>query len=161
MLLKKKKSLKLLVATVIPICLLAYLSGLITKSSVNGWYKTLIKPPLTPPNITFPIVWSILYVLIGMSLWQLYLAKANKHMPNKPIVYFYIQFALNLLWTPAFFGMHSTGLGLIVILPLWLMVWLTIQSSYKYSKTAAYLLVPYYIWVTFAVYLNWQLFVLN
>ena len=156
-----KISIKILLLSLISIGVLSYFSGKFTKTSVSTWYQTLQKPALTPPDITFPIVWSLLYFMIAIAFWQLLLTKMRKNMPNAPLTYFVIQIILNFLWSPLFFALECPLLGLIDIIPLWFFILLTIISSYKYSKAASWLLLPYFLWVSFAVYLNASIVFLN
>ena len=136
------------------------IGSVITTSSVSTWYIALTKPALIPPGYVFGIVWGILYILIGLSLYVVWIAKKSKTQ-GKAVRIFFIQLALNVLWSAAFFGLRSPLLGLIVILLLLGSLVYTIFLFYKISKTAAYLLVPYLLWGLFATYLNWGVFVLN
>lgn len=136
------------------------IGSVITTSSVGTWYVGLAKPALIPPGYVFGIVWGILYILIGLSLYVVWIAKKSK-MQEKAVRIFFIQLALNVLWSAAFFGLRSPLLGLIVILLLLGSLIYTIFLFYKISKTTAYLLGPYLLWGLFATYLNWGVFVLN
>ena len=136
------------------------IGSVITTSSVGTWYVALVKPALIPPGYVFGIVWGVLYVLIGLSLYVVWIAKKNKKK-EKAVWIFYIQLALNVLWSAAFFGLRSPLLGLLVILFLLGSLIYTIFLFYKISKTAAYLLVPYLLWGFFATYLNWGVYLLN
>lgn len=157
----KKNKLSLLILSIVPILLIAFISGQATKTSVNNWYLTINKSSLTPPNITFPIVWTLLYIMIGLSLWRLLIVHYHKKEMKKGLLYFGIQMILNFLWTPAFFGLHSPWLGLAVIIPLWVFIIMTIASIYRPAKDAAILLIPYLLWVSFALYLNAVIVYLN
>ncbi len=151
---KKKQSIQLLILSVLSIGLISYISGQFTKTSVGTWYTTLKKSSLTPPDITFPIVWSILYLMIALSLWQLLKKYKQKKISQLPLIFFGIQMICNFLWSPLFFALQSPFLGLIDIIPLWFFIALTIITSYKNAKGASLLLIPYFLWVSFAVYLN-------
>ena len=156
-----KESIKLFFYSIVPITILSYISGQFTKTSVNGWYKTINKSSLTPPDITFPIVWSVLYLMIAIAFWQLLVLKRKGKIPTSAITYFLLQMLFNLLWSPFFFAMQSPLLGMIIIVPLWIFIGLTILASYKAAKHVAFLLVPYFIWVSFAVYLNGYILAAN
>jgi tryptophan-rich sensory protein len=99
--------------------------------------------------------------MIGLSLWRLLIVHYHKKEMKKGLLYFGIQMILNFLWTPAFFGLHSPWLGLAVIIPLWVFIIMTIASIYRPAKDAAILLIPYLLWVSFALYLNAVIVYLN
>ncbi|MEM4230293.1 MAG: TspO/MBR family protein [Candidatus Pacearchaeota archaeon] len=144
------------------ICQLAGVVGSIfTSKSVNTWYTTLQKPSLTPPGNVIGIVWIVLFVLMGISLYVVW-DKFPKNKKSKSALFtFGVQLVLNILWSVFFFGMKSPFLALINIGLLWLFILLTILSFYKISKISAYLLVPYIVWVSFASYLNFSIWRLN
>lgn len=123
------------------------------------WYYNLLKPPLSPPDGVFLPVWSVLYFTIFISL-VLYI---NKSAKNKEIgyVYFTLQLIFNVLWTPAFFYLKNIILALIVIIFLDIFVFLTIKKFYSVSKLSGLILVPYFIWILFATYLNMGYLILN
>ncbi|MCX6987596.1 MAG: tryptophan-rich sensory protein [Chlamydiae bacterium] len=157
----KKNKLLLLILSIVPILAIAFISGQITKTSINNWYLTIHKSSLTPPNMTFPIVWTLLYVMIGLSLWRLLIVHYYKKAMKQGLLYFAIQMILNFLWTPAFFGLQSPLLALAVIIPLWIFIIMTIAKIYRPAKDAALLLIPYLLWVSFALYLNAVIVYLN
>lgn len=145
----------------IAICeLTGILGGLATASSVKSWYVGLNKPSLNPPGWLFGPVWTTLYLLMGISLYLVW-NKAGS-MPIKAALWiFAVQLALNLVWSILFFGMHSPLLGLIDIAILWLAIIATILAFLPISHWAAYLLLPYLAWVSFASYLNFEIWKLN
>lgn len=124
------------------------------------WYDTLAKPFLTPPPEVFAPAWIILYITIIVSLIIFTLTKTRK---NKTIGYFYflIQLLLNIAWTPVFFYMENIILALIIIILLDIFVFFTIKEFYKISYIAAGILIPYFIWIIFATYLNIGILILN
>lgn len=124
------------------------------------WYALLIKPPLTPPDQVFMIVWPILYMLIGISFLIFLRAKENRKK-STGIITFVIQTGLNLLWSPVFFGLKSPGASLVVPCLLSFFLAQTFRIFYISSKTAFFLLLPYGIWILFALYLNIGIVVLN
>ena len=129
--------------------------GIIVSAFVDfNIYGSLNKPDLAPPSVVFPIAWSILYVLMGISL---YMNRNNK----KNMVSFFIQIMLNYLWVFVFFGMQSCLGGFIVIILLDVMILYTILEFYKENKLSAYMMIPYLLWCVFASYLNFQIFLLN
>lgn len=148
------KFLKLFLA--ILLCQGAGLIGSIfTINSVTTWYSTLEKPFFNPPPWIFGPVWTILYLLMGISL---YLVWGNKKITLK---WFWIQLILNSLWSILFFGLKNPALAFLEIIFLWLAIVLTIQSFWKYNRNAAWLLIPYLLWVSFAGILNLSIALLN
>jgi translocator protein len=135
------------------------LGAFLTSGSISSWYSTLVRPPGTPPNWVFGPVWSTLYAMIGISfalIWQ-----QGGLGKNRLTFFFFAQLFLNLIWTPVFFGAHLIVPALIVIILMWLFIALTIRAFAKVSKPAAYLLIPYLLWVSYATYLNVGYAVLN
>lgn len=132
----------------------------------SNWYYSLTKPALAPPNWLFTPVWSVLYILLLVSL-IIYISSKDKygHIFNegkrKGYIYFLIQLILNIIWSPVFFGLKNVGLALIVVILLDIFVYLTIKEFYKFSKLSAILLIPYLIWILFATYLNTGYLILN
>lgn len=135
--------------------------------SIPSWYAGLAKPELSPPNWVFAPVWIILYFLMGVStflVWSSY-AKAADEQTKKRIKIalgiFGGQLILNALWSIIFFGMRNPFLAFVEIIFLWLAIVWTILSFHKISRPAAYLFLPYILWVSFAAYLNYAIFTLN
>lgn len=118
------------------------------------WYQALRKPIFTPPNHWFPIVWTALYVLIGI-------AGARVWMLRGPILLWILQMALNFAWTPIFFGSHRMSVGLGIMAALWLVIVAFILRAWRVDKFASVLFVPYAAWVTVALALNGALILLN
>ena len=141
-----------IIISALAMLLLGGLGGYLTASSIGSWYSTLNKPPGTPPNWLFGPVWTALYLMIGTSFALIWHQKSLGK--NRLTALFLTQLILNLAWTPIFFGAHQIALALLVIVLLWISILLTIRAFAKQSKPAAYLLVPYLIWVTYATYLN-------
>lgn len=138
------------------LCELAGIVGSIfTFSSVATWYPTLIKPFFNPPAYVFGPVWTTLYAMMGISL---FLVWKNKKVKLK---WFWIQLALNSLWSIVFFGLTNPVLAVIVILFLWFSIYKTIVLFMKINKLSAYLLYPYLAWVSFATLLNISIAILN
>lgn len=130
-----------------------------TASAIPTWYATLAKPALNPPAWIFGPVWAILYFLMGISLWLVW--KSGAVEKKKAIRLFIIQLTLNAIWSPIFFGYHSIGNALAVIVLLWAAIVLTILLFKRVSKPAAWFLAPYILWVSFAAYLNFAIWILN
>ena len=132
-----------------------------TLSAIPNWYQTLIRPPFSPPNWIFAPVWTILYFMMGVSLYIIWQKGAKNKKVKTALIYFYIQLFLNFLWSFLFFGLHSPILGLMDILALWIFIILSINQFSKINKTAAYILIPYLFWVSFASILNYSIVMLN
>ncbi|HEV8051237.1 MAG TPA: TspO/MBR family protein [Parachlamydiaceae bacterium] len=142
------------------VCLLiAGLEGMATHESVNGWYKTLIKPSGTPPDYIFPVVWSILYTMIAVSWWLVWIAPTKDK--SLALLAFGIQLFLNFLWSWLFFHFESPGLALIDIILLYLSIGFTIYAFWRHSQWAAMLLLPYFVWVGYAMRLNFLIWLNN
>jgi translocator protein len=133
----------------------------ITTQAIPTWYANLEKPFFSPPNLVFGPLWTILYFLIGTSLFLIWETKEKKKEKTTALTYFAIQLVLNLLWTPIFFGLQSPIFGLITILLLVFFIIRTMQSFMKLSPIAAWLLIPYLLWVSFATLLNASIVFLN
>lgn len=137
------------------------IGGLITSGSVDGWYETLRSPAGTPPNWIFAPVWTLLYALIGTSFATIWHQTEKGRERNRCIKAFAIQLFLNLAWTPIFFGAHMLDAALIVIILLLLSIATMTFQFGRTSKVAAWLLVPYFVWVMYATYLNIGYLILN
>lgn len=134
---------------------------LFTMPSIPTWYATLTKPLLSPPNWVFGPVWTLLYALMGVSVFLVWENGIKNEKIQKAVSVFGAQLLLNTLWSVIFFGLHDPLGALVIIICLWLTIIWTMVEFVKYSKTAAALLFPYILWVTFASYLNYALVVLN
>lgn len=146
----------------IAICQLTGIIGSVfTINSIPTWYAHLNKPSFSPPNWIFGPVWTLLYLLMGISVYLIWSKGLKKKSIKSALKLFLVQLALNFIWTPIFFGLRSLEFGLIVIVAMWIYIFLTIKSFYLISKLAAYLLIPYLLWVSFATILNASLVLLN
>ena len=125
----------------------------------SAWFRELEKPVFYPPEIAFPVVWTLLFSLLGIALWLVWRTDA----PGRALALslFVAQMAVNAAWTPAFFGRESPELGLVVILVLWVLIVATIVAFGRVDRRAAALLVPYLAWVAFAAILNGAIWWLN
>lgn len=145
---------------------LPLLAGLVgsffTASAIqSGWYAELAKPALNPPSWIFAPVWTALYVLMGIALFLVWRKELERREVKVAIGIFFAQLVLNALWSIIFFGLRSPGLALVEIVILWIAIIATIIPFTKISKIAGWLLVPYIIWVSFALYLNYAIWILN
>lgn len=155
---KMDKRIKLTISVILPL-LIGFLGSFFTSSSISTWYPTLVKPSFNPPNWLFGPVWTLLYMLMGVSFYLIWSSKSKKK--EQAMVFFGIQLLLNFFWSIIFFGLQSMFFAFVEILILWMLIMITIFAFYKISRKAAYLLIPYLIWVSFAAVLNASLFLLN
>ncbi len=129
------------------------IAGFATASNIGGWYATLSKPVFNPPNWIFGPVWTLLYILMGIALFLIWKQPASLYKSNS-LWLFFIQLLLNFFWSFLFFYFHKIGLAFVDIVALLVFIILTIFSFSRLSKKAAWLLVPYICWVSFATILN-------
>jgi len=159
--LPKRRPVASALAVVLACVVLGALGGLITAPQIETWYATLEKPGFTPPNWVFGPVWTLLYALQGVAAWLLWRAGPESRDVRVALGLFVAQFVLNLAWSPAFFGLESPVLGLVVIVPLWVAIVGTMGASWRVDRRVALLLVPYLVWVSYATALNYALYALN
>lgn len=151
---------KLIIA--IAICeLTGILSSILSSTFNNPWFNDLDKPSWNPPASIFGPVWTILYLLMGLSLWLVW--KSNKPANEKEvaIIFFVIQLFLNFWWSLLFFKFHSPELALIDIVLLLIMILITTIHFFPISRAASFILIPYICWVAFATVLNASILLLN
>lgn len=156
---KFKNVFTLIICVLIPLAV-GGISGFATKNGLNPWYAGLIKPSFNPPNYLFAPVWTSLYIMMGIALFLVWKNPVSENR-KKSIRIFGIQLALNFLWSFLFFYFNTLGLALIEIGIMWLSISITIYYFYKENKNAAYLLIPYLLWVSFASVLNGSIWYLN
>lgn len=148
---------------VVVTCLaVGYFSGMVTREAISTWYPTLIKPSFNPPNWVFAPVWSLLYIMMGVSaglVWNR--IEVDRKTIKRALQFFAIQLALNALWSYLFFGLKNPMLALLEIALLWLFIYETFLQFVKINKIAGYLLLPYLSWVSFAALLNLSIYWLN
>ncbi|UJH66256.1 TspO/MBR family protein [Allomuricauda sp. SCSIO 65647] len=150
------------IAISMTVCLLiGILASFATQNSVNDWYLTLNKPSFNPPNWIFGPVWGVLYILMGIAAGIVW-SKGIYHLWVKTALYhFAFQLLFNALWSIVFFGFKSPFWALIVILTLLILILLTIRWFKVVSKVAAVLMIPYFLWVCFAMVLNYKIWEMN
>lgn len=178
-----KNILKLIAS--VAICQAAGLIGaFFTTPAVNGWYQTLNKPSFTPPGSLIGAVWTVLFLLIGIALHLVWLRNfkvrlslsdrlektwnpwskklfSGRWREENVVLVFAVQLALNILWSICFFALQYPGLAFFELLMLWVAIMYTIVNFYRVSKLAGYLLIPYILWVTFAGFLNYRIWMMN
>jgi benzodiazapine receptor len=163
-----KDSLRLGVSIAIPL-VAGVIGSIFTSESVSTWYQTIEKPSFSPPNWLFGPVWTTLYVLMGISLFLVWRATTSTTTSTKDrrgrkiaaFIAFGSQLILNVLWSFIFFGLRSPQLAFAEIVILLISIVVTIVIFYKISRLAAVLMMPYAGWVTFASFLNLQIWLLN
>ncbi len=155
----KSHKLKLFFFIAVPL-LVGGLSALVTRGEMEK-FSSLNQPPLSPPSILFPIVWTILFVLMGIASYLVYKAEPDSPRVCRALKVYAIQLIFNFVWTILFFNCGLFYLAFAWLLVLWVLILSTIAQFCRISKTAGWLLVPYILWVTFAAYLNFGVAILN
>lgn len=150
---------KLIKNLAIPL-LVGLVSGVLTKDAVEVFNETAIKPFFMPPGWLFPVVWTILYILMGISAYLIETSSTGKDTRFALILY-YIQLFFNFVWSFIFFAGEMYLFAFVWIIILWILIIATTLEFYKINKTAAFLMIPYIIWVTFAAVLNFSIYLLN
>ena len=154
----KMKWKSLLIALGIPLAVGgagALLSGGMTN------YGVMVKPPLSPPGWVFPVVWTVLYLLMGWASWLVWKSEAPREEKRRALILYGAQLAVNLVWPLIFFGAEMYLTALLVLVALWVLILLTIRAFSGINERAGDLLIPYILWVSFAAYLNLGIFLLN
>lgn len=150
-----------LVPAIMPSMVASLGGSIFTAPAIGGWYRGLAKPFFTPPDIAFPLVWTLLYALMAVAFWRILRAKPQAGPKGTAITLFLGQMALNLAWSYAFFGLRSPASGLLVIALLIVAVVATIRAFARIDRAAAYALYPYLAWISFAALLNAAIWAMN
>ncbi len=156
----KKFNLKLFLANVIIPLAVGGLSTLLTSGNMEK-YGEFKKPMLSPPDILFPIVWTILFIIMGISSYLIVTNCKDADEKRKSLIIYSVQLFLNFCWTLIFFNLNAFLFAFIWIILLWIAILLMILQFRKTNRIAAYLQIPYLLWVTFAAYLNLGVYLLN
>jgi tryptophan-rich sensory protein len=144
------------------VCLMSGVIGsFFTTPSIPTWYTSLTKPSFNPPNWLFAPVWTTLFILMGMAAFIIWQKGLKKKGVKKALVFFLVQLIFNVLWSFLFFKFHSPFWALLDIAVLWIFILLTTIKFFKISKIAGILLIPYFLWVSFASILNYLIYKLN
>jgi len=151
---------KLIISIALPLAA-GFVGSAFTSSAIPVWYATITKPALNPPSWVFAPVWTVLYVLMGVAAFLVWREGLRRKDVKIALGMFTIQLLLNTLWSIIFFGLQSPGGALIEIFFLWAAILATILTFAKVSKPAAWLLLPYILWTSFAMYLNYSIWMLN
>ncbi len=157
---KISNSVKLIICLATP-QLAGAVGSLFTMSAIPTWYATLTKPYLAPPNWVFGPVWTLLFLLMGIAAFLVWRTGLERKDTRVALAVFMGQLALNVLWSVLFFGMRSLGGAFVELVILWAAILATILVFARISRTAAWLLVPYLAWVSFAGYLNFSYWLIN
>lgn len=154
---KKKTKIKILVLIIsfAVVFAVAYTGSILTTPAIkSGWYES-IKPSITPPNQVFSVVWTILFFLMALSLYFAWTNAKTIKIKNQIAIVFGLNFFYNIAWSAVFFGIKDIALAFYDIILLWISIILLIMITLKISKKSAYLLIPYLLWVSFAIILNY------
>ncbi len=149
---------KLLICLAIPLAV-GGLSALVSGGMTN--YKTFNQPPLSPPGWVFPVVWSILYLLMGYASYRVLTSGAEPQKIRQALTLYGAQLFFNFLWSPVFFGLGWYLVAFFILLILWVLIYLTMRAFSQIDDLSGTLLLPYILWVTFAGYLNLGVYLLN
>ena len=156
---KKIRWKELIVSLAIPLAV-GGLSSFITKDAMKD-FKTLRQPLLSPPSWVFPVVWTILYLIMGFASYLVYTSDASEPRRRKALTVYGVQLIANFLWSILFSSLGLYLVGFIWILVLWLLVFTCTVLFYYIRKSAGKLMIPYLVWATFAAYLNLGIYLLN
>ena len=150
---------KLIVSILVPL-IFGFIGSIFTSSSVDTWYMSINKPSFNPPNWLFAPVWTLLFVLIGISFYLVW-SKDFENNKSLALPIYGSNLILNLLWSLLFFGLKSPYLAFIEIIILWFVILGNIIVFYRTSKASGLMLIPYLLWVSFASVLNYYIYILN
>ncbi len=157
-----KRSQWVVLAGFVLLCLgVGAVGGWVTAAAVRDWYPALVKPAWNPPSWIFGPVWTTLYVMMGVAAWLVWRSNPRFSAIRLAMILFFVQLALNCLWSFLFFGGRSPGLALVDIAALFVVLGLTVTAFFPHSKPAGFLLLPYLAWVGFATALNASMWWLN
>lgn len=146
---------------VVPVIIVLVLGQWATFPNVASWYASLVKPAFNPPNWIFGPVWACLYALMAFAVWRVWMLPSHMQGQSTALICFYAQLALNAVWSWAFFAFHSPSLGLVDIIPQWILILGTIRMFHRLDRMASYSLLPLAFWVAFAIALNFEIWRLN
>ena len=149
---------KLLICLGIPLAV-GGLSALL--SGGMGSYGEFVQPPLSPPGWVFPVVWTILYLLMGYASYRILTAEAEPELRRRALLFYGLQLFLNFIWSPVFFGLEWYLAAFFILIGLWVLIYITMKKFAQIDELASDLLLPYILWVTFAGYLNLGVYLLN
>jgi benzodiazapine receptor len=143
------------------IIIITLTTSFLSMSKIDTWYLNLKKSSLTPPGYIFSIVWIMLYILMSISVWIILASLQKEEQFSLPIILFIMQLILNFIWSPLFFKYHLIYESLFLLFVIWIIVLIIIYLFYSINKNASKLLIPYIIWLSFALYLNFYIAINN
>lgn len=155
----KIKWTELLTCLLIPLSVGA-VSGIISGSGMDS-FATMARPALSPPSWLFPIVWTVLFIFMGVASYLVLTSGADRNEVFRALVFYGVQLFFNFFWSIIFFNLEWYLVAFIWLLALWILIIVTTVLFYRISKSAGYLMIPYITWVTFAGYLNFAIYLLN
>ena len=155
-----KVNLKVLAICIAIPVIIGALSGIITSSAMDS-FNSLDKPPLSPPSWLFPVVWTILFVLMGIASYFALMSTGRQSEITSAMIFYAVQLVFNFLWSVFFFNFGFLWFAFIWLVALWLLILITAVKFYALSPVAGYLMIPYILWVSFAGYLNFAIAYLN
>jgi benzodiazapine receptor len=145
---------KRIVIAVLATVAVGFLSGLATAASIDNWYATINRPWFAPPNWVFGPVWTMLYILMGIAAGKVWNKGADRADVRRALGFYGAQLLLNAAWSIIFFGLHAMGWALAEMAVLWMLIIATMFAFNRVERVSAWLLLPYIIWVSFALILN-------
>lgn len=155
----KRKRRELFVCIAVPLAV-GGVSAWLSRGSMNA-FAALNKPPLSPPGWLFPVVWTLLYVLMGLASYLVLMSAQPRQTVGRTLGLYGIQLGVNFFWSIFFFNLSLYLFSFLWLILLWLLILATAERFYQISQTAGYLMIPYFLWVTFAGYLNFGVYLLN
>lgn len=158
---KRSKDIVRLIVSIVACQCAGIVGAIFTTRAIPTWYAALQKPPFTPPDWLFAPAWITLYLLMAISAFLVWRTGLENRQTRTALIVFLVQLILNALWSIAFFGLESPLYGLIVIILLWVAILITIIKFFRISTIAGALMLPYIIWVSFAMVLNGSILMLN
>ncbi|MBR6754354.1 MAG: tryptophan-rich sensory protein [Clostridia bacterium] len=150
---------QLIIAVLIPLAV-GLLSGFISSGQMEA-FEALKKPFLSPPGWLFPVVWTILYILMGIASYRIWIAPATDDKKKSALFVYGLQLVFNFFWSIIFFNLEMYLFAFIWLVALWILIYITYKRFGKIDTVAEYLLIPYLVWVAFAGYLNLSIWLLN
>lgn len=155
-----KNKVKLFLLSIALPLLVGGISGFLTRGSMQA-YSSLNRSSLSPPGFIFPIVWTILFILMGIASYLVLTSNASTKSITKALKFYILQLVVNFFWPIIFFNLEMYLFAFVWIILLWVLILITMIKFFKISKPAGYLMLPYFLWVTFAAYLNLSIYLLN
>ncbi len=157
--LQRNNIFQLLVFIAVPLAV-GFLSARLSGNNMEE-YQNLIQPSFAPPGWVFPVVWTMLYILMGIASYRIYSTGSYRPQVKSALFFYGLQLLANFLWSILFFGLQLRGIALLWLIFLWILILITTIKFYRLDKVAGFLMVPYLIWVSFAGILNYYVWQLN